>query len=317
MSAKSVIPGFFIVGAAKSGTTALYNYFEQHPEVYMSPIKEPNHFASDINIALLRPSALIRLKALHIDNFLRGNMKNKIHRAYITDRSQYLSLFRFVTNEKQTGEASPAYLYSKTAAKAIYEYNSNAKIIIILRDPAERAFSHYLMDRKLAFTDKSFEDALEEDNQFTPRTWGATSLYLDLGEYYEQVKRYYDVFPKENIMVLLNEELQQNPLETISQLYRFIGVDPDFKPDLTDEYNKAVVPRNAVMHRLLKFNVLRVFIRRNLNDGNIKNTIHRLLFDLPKQNKPSTETIQKLKKHFRNDIQKLSALLKKDLTHWL
>lgn len=317
MSTEKKHPDFFIVGAAKAGTTSLYHYLEQHPQIYMSPVKEPNHFSTDTDIGQLRPTALKRLKALKIDEFLKGDMSNKIHRAYITDRNQYASLFRLAPANKKTGEASPAYLYSKKAARAIFDYNPDAKIIIILRNPVQRAFSHYLMDRKLAFTNKSFEDALQEDRSHTSRSWGSTSLYLDLGEYYEQVKRYTDLFSKENILIMLSEELRQHPEETISALYRFTGVDDSFKPDLSQAHNKAAVPRNALMHQLLSFSGLRVMIRRNLKNGFIKNGLRRIMFGAPKENKPSAEMTEQLKKYFHQDILKLSELTGKDLTQWL
>lgn len=314
---KTIRPNFFVVGAAKAGTTSLYHYLEQHPQVYMSPVKEPNHFSYDTDLEKLRPSARKRLKALNIEGFLQGDMSNKIHRAYITDRQQYISLFRFAPADKIVGEASPAYLYSKVAAGAIHQFNPEAKIVIILRNPVERAYSHYLMDRKLAFTDKSFEEALTDDHRFTPRSWGATSLYLDLGEYYQQVKRYYDIFPAENILVLLSEELRKNTAETISKLYQFLGIDPSFRPNLSETHNKAVVPRNALMHRLLTFSGLRVFIRRKINNGTFKNILRKAIFNPPKESRPSPTITEKLKLHFRNDIQQLSKLIEKDLTHWL
>lgn len=310
-------PDFFIVGAAKAGTTSLYHYLEQHPEVYMSPVKEPNHFSTDTDLNCLRPEAKKRIKALDIDSFLKSDMSNKIHRAYILDREKYLSLFRLAGQEMKTGEASPAYLYSRVAAKAIYEFNASAKIIIILRNPVERAFSHYLMDRKLAFTEKPFDEALADDQAFQPKSWGATSLYLELGEYYEQVKRYYDIFPVENILVLLSEELRKNSIDTIAKLYSFIGVDSSFMPDVSETHNKAVVPRNAFMHRLLTFSGLRVFIRRRLSEGALKKILRNVIFNPPKDNRPTPETTEKLKAHFRNDIIKLSQLTEKDLTHWL
>jgi Sulfotransferase family len=314
---KTIRPNFFVVGAAKAGTTSLYHYLEQHPQVYMSPVKEPNHFSYDTDLEKLRPSARKRLKALNIEGFLQGDMSNKIHRAYITDRQQYISLFRFAPADKIVGEASPAYLYSKVAAEEIHQFNPEAKIVIILRNPVERAYSHYLMDRKLAFTDKSFEEALTDDLRFTPRSWGATSLYLDLGEYYQQVKRYYDIFPAENILVLLSEELRKNTAETISKLYQFLGIDPSFRPNLSETHNKAVVPRNALMHRLLTFSGLRVFIRRKINNGTFKNILRKAIFNPPKESRPSPAITEKLKLHFRNDIQQLSKLIEKDLTHWL
>lgn len=309
-------PDFFIVGAAKAGTTSLYNYLEQHPQVYMSPIKEPNHFSSDTILDALRPAAKKRLQALRIDEFLKTDMSQKIHRAYITDEEQYKSLFRLAGPELKTGEASPAYLYSKVAAAAIHKYNPKAKVIIILRNPVQRAFSHYLMDRKLAFTTKTFEEALEEDKAHQPKSWGSTSLYLELGLYYEQVKRYFDVFPHEQILVVLSEELRKQPEQTIRKLYNFLEIDDQFLPSLSEKHNAAVVPRNAIIFKLLTFNTLRVKIRRYLKNGPLKSWLRKMAYTPPDINSPDKKTIQKLQLFYHDDILKLSQLTGKDLSSW-
>ncbi|MBK9638978.1 MAG: sulfotransferase [Bacteroidetes bacterium] len=175
-------PNFFIVGAAKAGTTSLYQYLSQHPEVYMSPIKEPNYFSTEIKFEEVRTEVKERIRLLKINSFLKGNMRKPIHRAFINDIKQYESLFRFVGNQKAIGEASASYLYSPYAAKAIQEYNSEAKIIIILRNPIQRIYSHYLMDRRMGITNLPFEEALEAEKSYQPRQWSYI-LYLELGEY--------------------------------------------------------------------------------------------------------------------------------------
>ncbi|MBP6414624.1 MAG: sulfotransferase, partial [Bacteroidia bacterium] len=129
-------PDFFIVGAAKSGTTSLYHYLNQHPEIYLSPIKEPNFFSSDIKIENLRQSVKNRIKAENIDQFFNDGMKRTIHRAFIRDEHQYLQLFAPAAPGQLKGEASPSYLYSEVAAKSIFAFNEKAKIIIILREPS-------------------------------------------------------------------------------------------------------------------------------------------------------------------------------------
>ena len=196
-------PNFFIVGAAKSGTTSLYAYLNQHPEVYMSPIKEPNYFSTDIDLEAIRPQVKERIKLLDIDSFINGPMDTKIHRAFITKEDQYLALFRNVKNEKAIGDASASYLYSKVAAQNIYKFNSEAKIIIVLRHPVQRMYSHYLMDRRMAVTTLEFEKALLEDRNNPSQSWGSKSLYYELSEYFEQVERYYDLFSSKQILILL------------------------------------------------------------------------------------------------------------------
>jgi len=314
---KKNYPDFFIVGAAKAGTTSLYHYLEQHPQVYMSPIKEPNYFSSDTQLDALRPSAKKRLKALKVDEFLKSDMSHKIHRAYLTDEEQYRSLFRLAGHDKITGEASPAYLFSKVAANAIYQFNPKAKIIIILRNPVERAFSHYLMDRKLAFTSKSFTAALEEDRLHQPKSWGSTSLYLELGLYYEQVKRYFDLFPRSQILIVLSEELRKQPQETLRKLYQFLEINDRFLPSLNEQHNSAVVPRNGLIFKLLTLNTIRVKIRRYLKNGAFKNWLRKIAYTPPEDKRPDEKTIQELKNFYHDDILHLSQLTEKDLSTWL
>ena len=164
---KEVWPNFFIVGAPRSGTTFLHNYLKQIPKVYMCPVKEPNFFAVSINpkLKLTKP---------------------------IRDKKKYLNLFKNVKNEIAIGDASPTYLWDPKAAKLIHEQIPHAKIIMILRDPISRAFSHYLMglgigNETLPFRE-AMENALKSDNDYSNRIVMA-------GFYSEQVKKIYEIIP--------------------------------------------------------------------------------------------------------------------------
>ena len=116
---KEIWPNFFIVGAPRSGTTFLYHYLNQISGIFMCPVKEPNYFAASIN------------------------PKRKLIKP-IRSKEKYLKLFENVENETAIGEASPTYLWDPQAPKLIHEKIPNAKFIFILRNPIERAFSHYL-----------------------------------------------------------------------------------------------------------------------------------------------------------------------------
>ena len=126
--ADKIMPDFLIVGAAKSGTTALYHYLGQHPEVFLSPIKETNFFAQ---------------KGKNLD--FNGPKDNLItHKKTITETVDYYNQFTNVTNEKAIGEICPSYLYYKDAPKNIKEHIPEVKIIAILREPVSRAFSAWV-----------------------------------------------------------------------------------------------------------------------------------------------------------------------------
>ncbi|MFN0188184.1 MAG: sulfotransferase domain-containing protein [Bacteroidia bacterium] len=309
-------PNFFIVGAAKSGTTSLYDYLNQHPEVYMSPIKEPNYFASDIDLDAIREEVKSRIKLLNVDEYIKSDMKKSMHRAFITSFDQYLALYRFAKNEKAIGEASASYLFSKTAARNIFEYNSNAKIIMVLRQPAQRAYSHYLMDQRMALTNLSFEDALAEEAKHPIRNWGATSLYLELGLFSEQVKRYLDVFPRDQVLILLNEELRHSTKATMKKVYSFLNVNPNFNVSLEKDFNTAAVPRNPIVRKLITVNTFRVKIRRALKNSFLKEIIKKLLFTKPEKGEMQPETKVQLEKYYKNDIKSLEKLIDIELSTW-
>jgi len=308
---------FFIVGAAKAGTTSLYAYLEQHPDVYMSPIKEPNFFSDDIKHEAIREEVKARLKLLNVDEYIKGKMDKSMHRAFIKSPDQYHALFRFAKNEKAIGEASASYLFSSTAAKNIYSYSPEAKIIIILRNPIQRAYSHYLMDLRMAVTDLSFEDALIEEQKHPVRNWGATSLYHELGLYYEQVKRYLEIFPEEQVLILLNEELRDQPADVLQRIYQFLEVYPNFEVSFEKEHNTASVPRNLFFKKIITVNTFRVKIRRALKNSFLKKYVKNLMFTKPQNEKIKPETSTALSVYFKNDIQRLSQLINKDLSSWI
>lgn len=309
-------PEFFIVGAAKAGTTALYRYLAQHPDIYMSPIKEPNYFSTDIDTGALRETVKERLRLMDIPGFIDGPMTETIHRAFITDPDQYLKLFRYARESQICGEASVSYLYSRVAAEAIYKFNPQAKIIIVLRNPVERMLSHYLMDRRMAVTDASFREALEQDKQAKFRTWGSTSLYIDLGMYFEQVKRYTDKFKPEQILIVLHEELKDNTVSTVNRVFHFLGVRNNFNVDVSQDSNSAVLPRNKFVQRLIANNYMRVRIRQWVKNRSVKQKIKQLLFSKPAIETMDPELEKELYLLFRNDIIKLSHLIGRDLSHW-
>ena len=139
-------PNFFIVGAPKAGTTSLYHYLDQHPDIYMSPIKEPCHFCYEVRPENFEPS--LRERAIQLEKdvleYLHGPMDRKRSGGIVTEWEDYLRLFTAATTQRVVGEASVNYLLSKSAAGAIAGRLPHARIIMVLRSPADRAFSQYL-----------------------------------------------------------------------------------------------------------------------------------------------------------------------------
>ncbi|RMA93316.1 sulfotransferase family protein [Hydrogenothermus marinus] len=293
------IPNFFIVGAGKAGTTSLYYYFKQHPDIYMSPIKEPNYFAKDTDI----------------NEFIK---RHKGVNTFIKDFNEYIQLFKDRKKEKVVGEASVSYLYSKVAAAEIFKYNPNAKILIILRDPIERAFSQYLMNLMIGLTtEKNFIKEVVNDYKNSKGILGSAYLYIEFGLYYEQVKRYLDIFPKKNVKILLFEDLKNNLENTLKNIFVFLDVDSNVKIDITPQ-NPSYVPRipPSINKFILKWGRnLKPIIPSNFWNE-FKNFYRKIFFE---NQKPvlSEKDRKYLLPFFEQDIKKTQELIQRDLSSWL
>src|ERR687894_901132 len=219
------MPNFLIIGAMKSGTTALYYYLEHHPEIYMSPVKEPNFFSSQ---------------------------EQENAAGAVTHIGTYQDLFRGVSGETAIGEASHSYLYEPGAAAEIRRYAPEAKLIAILRDPIDRAYSHFLhMVRSGEEPLDDFSQALREDEVglHKERTF---QDYIGRGLYYGQLERYFGTFPREQVRVYLYEDLSDAPISTVQDAFRFLKVDDSFVPDVSLRRNVSGDPKYKTLDGLLR-----------------------------------------------------------------
>ena len=170
------MPNFLIIGAAKSGTSSLYAYSKQHPEIYMSSLKEPRFFA---------------FEGEKVD--FCGPGSDVFNQETITNLEAYRALFNRVSDEKAIGEASPAYLCVPKAAECIYHYIPDVKLIVILRQPAERAYSSFLHTVRAGVeVNTDFTHALQEEEKRILNNWGFIWRHKTLGFYYPQLKPYFD-----------------------------------------------------------------------------------------------------------------------------
>lgn len=300
------MPNFLILGAAKSGTTALYSYLRQHPDIYMPSVKEPRFFAFEgEKLAFNGPQG----------HGTRFNQET------ITDLETYEALFDAVKHEKAIGEASPAYLSSaEKSASRIHHYIPNAKLIAILRQPAERAYSAFLHTvRTGRETNLNFEAVLDLEEKRLQDNWGAIWQHKHLGFYYEQLLPYYKLFPREQLKVYMYEDLQNDAIGLIQDIFAFLDIDNTFTPDVTNRVNISGIPRSRWLRKFL-----------NSSDNPIKSSV-KLFF--PKEWR--RRTIKKLKeaslvrpeisqevKHrltlnYKSDILQLQDLIERDLSGWI
>lgn len=291
-----VKPNFLIVGAAKCGTTSLYRYLSEHPQVFMPQWKELSLFIDD------------PFGPLH-----------RVRTAY-----RYYKLFSKADRFKARGEASTAYLYNAAAPKRIAHALGPIRIIIVLRDPVQMAYSLYHHEfRKEGETLGSVERALaaEPDRFGNPAFarrcfgWHANYYYFHRGLYAAQVKRYLEAFGEKRTRIVLFEDLKESPLRTVWEIYRFLNVSDDFAPTLK-VYNKAGELLNIPRFWLdagLFFKTAAYLINGNL----IRKTPHlmkNLIRSRPAPMRP--ETAKQLRMRYRPDIEALEGLIERDLSHW-
>lgn len=311
------LPTFIVVGANKGGTTSIYHYLKQHPEVFLSPIKEPHYFSRDIDVREFKKE-FAHNKLQDIGKYVSGDMQQEYHAAFIRDEAHYRSLFRKVRNEQAIGELSTSYLYSAVAATEIRSMIPDCRIIICLRNPIERAYSHYRMNLWTGNSNEfDFYKALLEDYQHQPKVWGNAHLYIEIGMYYEQVKRYLDAFGRDKVKIIFSEDLKSNTEAVIRDLYAFIGVNPDFNPDITTRYNEVYTPKYKNLTWLLNKTGIRPVMKR-ISPTFMKKAVVRLLYKgKADKGQMSTEARAFLLEKLSPDVHALSELLQTDLTGWL
>tara|TARA_B110000196_G_C21033387_1_gene608725 strand:+ start:210 stop:1076 length:867 start_codon:yes stop_codon:yes gene_type:complete len=283
---------FFIVGAPKAGTTSLFHYLDEHPEIGMSSQKEPDYFSD---------------KDIQNRGMYYG--KNRIDTI-----EKYHDLFDD-TNSKLKGEGSVSYLFYNNVPAKIKEYNPNAKIIIMLRNPIDRAFSHYLMDYRLGVVSNTFEDIVFKQSKHKHASL-FYQQYVKVSEYTVQIKRYLDFFSADNILVIDYEDFKEDVLGVVNKTFLFLGVNQGFEPNVIKKYNTFTMPKNY----LIRFVYSSVILRRLLTyiiPSVLISQIRSVLFKSNKKPILEDSTRDFLRKHFRNDINALSVLLRKDYSEWI
>ena len=277
--AARALPNFFIAGAPKSGTTSLYHYLDQHPQIYMSPIKEPHYFAPEIRMERLSERLRERAErdARALREYLDGPMREKRFGGPVTEWNDYLRLFAGADGQKAIGEASVCYLWSESAAANIHRQIPDARIIAVLRDPVEMAFSMYLQNMRSGVLACTFREAIETGLAQRGGPIDVLHPFLDLGLYSEQIRRFLEKFGREQVRVYWYEDYSAEASRLLANIFRFLGVDQAFRPDMSTRYLEAGMPDMAL--------------------------------------EPADRTY--LTEFYREDILKLADLMRRDLSGWL
>ncbi len=298
------LPNFLIIGAAKSGTTALYRYLSDHPKIFMSSRKELHYFSHPETSRLVKGP-------------------DSYQRVSVASLTEYKEYFKEVKDEKAIGEASPSYLYFPECAKRIKQLIPDVKLIAILRNPIDRAFSAYMHAIRDGWEPvNNFTKALLEEEKRINQDWEIVWHYTKAGLYYEQLLHYFRLFDGSQIQIFLYEDLQNDPEKLIKNMYKFLNVDDANVPDFSTHPNVS----GKVRSRFL-FNFTNKLF---LNPNPIKNTARKLLPEsvrwrfttsirnLNIRKDPFPEGIRpSLIDFFQNDIDNLQKLINRDLSSWI
>ena len=291
-------PDFFIVGAPRCGTTAMYEYLRQHPQIYMPEHKEPIYFGSDLT-------------------HLHGRLLE----------SDYVGLFKHARPGQRVGEASTWYLFSKTAAREIREFAPDGKIIIMLRNPVEAMYS---LHRELLFYRaepiQSFEEALgaEEDRKqgrrLGPPGRGEMLYYRDTVRYADQVQRYLNEFNRDQVKVIIFDDFAKDPAASHREALEFLGVDPSFTPAFERVNESKRLVNNALQEFIVRPPALLAKLVPLLRRTRVA---HRVRAAILMANSRATERApmdpqlrRRLTEELAPEVARLGRLIGRDLSAW-
>jgi hypothetical protein len=304
-----LIPDFLIIGAGKSGTTSLDKYLNQHPEIFIPKVKEPNFYGYE---------------QTKIEDF-KGDIAEILHfKGSVTSFTDYIALFKDAAPDQVKGETSNTYMYHPGAPERIKFYNPDMKLIAILRQPAGRLYSRYLhLARENRTPTKDFADCKDKNS-----IWWKRNDLINEGFYYKNLQPYFRLFPKENIRVYLYEELNEKPDQVLRDIYTFLGVNPDFKGDVSVRYNESGIIKNkfldsiygqkGILTRLTKLVLPKGGVQKLKNSTAVQRVVNSLRGKNLAKPKMDPE-IRKWLTHevYGADIKNLQTLIGKDLSHWL
>jgi sulfotransferase family protein len=305
-----VMPNFFIIGAQKAGTTSLYHYLNQHPQIYMSPIKEPFFFDHEIS-----PNGEV----------VQQEFGGRQQAPRFVNTEQYCTLFRAAKGETAIGEASPLYIYAPRTPERIKKYVPEARSIALLRNPADRAYSAFLHAVRIGaepLTD--FAQALQREEDRIRDNWHYVFHYRTRGLYHAQLKRYYEVFGRERVGVWLYEDLRDDPASVTQDVFRFLEVDDTFVADTSSRHNPAGVPESEAARAMMRMTDTSVGVLRNAVPptskifpfvSKMRRAVQSRVLTEPPPIDPEIRT--ELIKGYREDILKLQVLIGRDLSMWL
>lgn len=295
-------PDFLVVGTARAGTSALHYYLRQHPGLYLPTQKEPCYYCfagKDLN-------------------YKRGKFAFAIRNGI-----DYGKLFKSAPPESCKGEISTPYLYLyEQTISNIFRLHSNpksVKIIIILRNPVDRAYSQYLWKVRDGREELSFDEALRQEKKRVLQNYSFDYFYAHRGLYYSQVKAYMDSFP--NVKILFFDQFRMNLKETLSELCSFLGVDTEFEFERKQDVNSSQSPRFSALGRLITLESRAKYKLLNVLSDNVRISIKEQFMRWNSNGKQQPEMPENarefLREYYHDDLVMLAELTGFNLSSWI
>jgi sulfotransferase family protein len=285
------LPNFIIIGSAKAGTTSLYHYLKEHPDVFMPELKELRYFAYDKQNSahLQKPSHVYPIRSI----------------------DDYQQQFKNVKNEIAIGEASPRYINSSFAANKIHKMIPTAKLIVSIRNPVDKLYSAYNMELRDGRVSGNIEaDLFETEN-----------LLLHNALIHDKLKLYLELFGKSQLKIILFDDLITNATKEAQDTYRFLGVDDSYIPDTTVKHNIGGVPKNKILaltHKLYRNNQVVKNIYKSILPENIRKKLYAVRRSNLKQHSSIPDDIkERLFTYYKTDVLMTQDLIRQDLSAWL
>jgi hypothetical protein len=281
---KNKIPNLFIVGAPKAGTTFLYHKLKENPSLFFTRIKELNHFSHD---------EIVDSNSYYQDFKIKSSDK-------------YFKFYENSTAEKFLVDTSVSYFAYPNTAQKIYNFNPNAKIVIILRNPIKRAFSHYLMDLRMEYAELSFMEYISNPTKYSSHF----HQYVKNSCYFENCAKYINQFKAPNVCILILEEIEKD----LPKLFNFLDLDySDVNIDTSEKLNANKKPRNFISRILQKNRNLTSKIKLIL-PYNFTKKFKKFLYKDAEKIEMSLAEYEYAENLFKEEVKNLSILIDRDLS---
>lgn len=303
MSPEARLPDFIVIGAPKSGTTSFYHYLKTHPGIALSPRKETDYFIFGDR----KPD-------------FQGPLAQNLNRDSIYRWEDYLALFADADpgGSRVVGESSPRYLSSHEAPARVAARLPEVKLIALLRNPVDRAFSHYAMRVRDGWEPcGNMADAMADEARRIRANW-ASCIYLEPGYYARHLGRWLARFPREQLRIYLYEDFEARPQEVLQDTFGFLGVATDHCPDTSKRHNESGQISNPLWRFVwTRSHGLQRALRPLLPKA-LRLRISGFFTSRPKQQLEFSDDLRRtLIDVYREDITELQRLLGRDLSHWL